>query len=290
MTPKISHLTVYIAAFFLLLFVAEMLWPLRKATQSRLSRIFVNFCLSIPMILAASLLIRPVGLHMIAWTMQVGFGLLHWLPMPVALQFIVGFLLLDLSFYYWHRLNHTVPLLWRFHNVHHVDPDLDVTTSLRFHFGEVVNSAIFRLLQLGILGVSPVTFIVYEIAFQANTLFQHSNVRLPICLERCLNKCLVTPRMHGIHHSQVKVELNSNYSVVFPWWDWIHKTLRLNVPQQAVTIGVPGYHTPDTNRPLHLLALPFEKQHDYWHLPNGEYPKRQASQETTQAQINYLLE
>lgn len=284
--PKISYLTVYVAAFFLLFFLAETLWPLRKRTAPRSRRIFVNFCLSIPMILVASLLVKPVGFHTITWSMQIGFGLLHWLPLPIGLQFIVGFLLLDLSFYYWHWLNHNVSLFWRFHNVHHVDPDLDVTTSLRFHFGEVAFSVIFRLLQLSIIGVSPFIFIAYETVFQGNTLFQHSNIRLPISIERWLNKCIVTPRMHGIHHSQVQKELNSNYSVVFPWWDWIHKTLRLNVPQQEITIGVPGYQLPETNRPLHLLALPFEKQHDYWQLPDGSHPKRQ----TAQVKINYLLE
>jgi sterol desaturase/sphingolipid hydroxylase (fatty acid hydroxylase superfamily) len=63
-------------------------------------------------------------------------------------QWIVAFLLLDLTFYYWHRANHVWPWLWRFHNVHHVDPDLDASTSFRFHFFEIGFSAAFRAAQI----------------------------------------------------------------------------------------------------------------------------------------------
>lgn len=277
MLSKIYFTAASIPILFLILFIAEKIWPLRKLRASWLRRIFVNLMLSIPMILAGSLLIRSVGLSTVHWTLTTHFGLLYWLSLPVGIQFIIGFLLMDLSFYYWHWLNHNVPILWRFHNVHHVDPDLDVTTALRFHYGEVIYSVVFRLVQLGLLGISPLTFMVYEIVFQANTLFQHSNVRLPIRLERVLNKIIVTPRMHGIHHSQVPNELNSNFSVVFCWWDHLHRTLRLNIPQQQITIGVPGYQTEDSNRVINLLILPFRKQRNYWYLPNGAYPRRDPS-------------
>src|SRR4029453_13648984 len=110
------------------------------------------------------------------------------------------------SFYYWHVANHKVALLWRFHNVHHMDPELDVSPGFRFPFGEVFLSTFFRVAQVGLLGISFASFAAYELVFQANTLFHHSNTRLPIRLERFLNAILVTPRMHGIHHSQVRRE------------------------------------------------------------------------------------
>ena len=94
-----------------------------------------------------------------AWAEAHGFGLLNWLPVPLWAQLAGGVLLMDLSFYYWHRLNHLRPWLWRFHNVHHVDPDMDVSTSFRFHVGEVLYSTVFRLLQAGLLGVLPVTYL-----------------------------------------------------------------------------------------------------------------------------------
>ena len=97
-----------------------------------------------------------------------------------------------------------------------MDPDLNVSAALRFHFGELAFSAGFRIVQILVIGVSPWAYAAYELVFQANTLFQHGNVRLPIRVERAINGLLVTPRMHGIHHSQVCRETNSNYGVVFP--------------------------------------------------------------------------
>jgi len=111
--------------------------------------------------------------------------------------------------------------------------------------------------------VDPFTYLVYEAAYQAANMFQHANLRLPLLLERALNKILVTPRMHGIHHSVVSEEVGSNFSVVFRWWDAMHRTLRLNVPQRDIIIGVPGYLSPEHNRlwPLVVLPLRFSKNY-----------------------------
>jgi sterol desaturase/sphingolipid hydroxylase (fatty acid hydroxylase superfamily) len=184
--------------------------------------------------------------------------------MPVMLQAVMTFLLLDLSFYYWHRANHVWPFLWRFHNVHHVDPDLDLSTSIRFHFLEIAFSAVFRALQVVMIGGEPWMFVVYESTFQLNTLFQHSNVRLPITLERWIVLIVVTPRMHGIHHSKRFYDANSNWSSVFSWWDRLHGTLNLNVPQAAIDIGVPGYSEPQDNHIVNLLLMPLRPQRNYW--------------------------
>jgi hypothetical protein len=105
-------------------------------------------------------------------------------------------------------------------------------------------------------------------------MFEHSNVRLPLALERPLNKVLVTPRMHAIHHSVIGNETNSNYSVVFSWWDRLNRSLRLNVPQAEVVIGVPGYLLPEENRFVRLLTMPVVKQHPYWRWPSGKTPHR----------------
>jgi len=177
---------------------------------------------------------------------------------------------MDLTFYYWHRLNHTRPLLWRFHNVHHADPDMDVTTAFRFHFGEVLYSTVFRLFQVSLIGVVPLTYVVYEVVFNGATLFHHSNLRLPVAWERRLNRVFVTPRMHGVHHSAVGPETNSNYSVIFSWWDRLNRSLKLNVGQRDIVIGVPGYLRPGDNRILPMLALPFTQQRPYWRWPSGK--------------------
>jgi sterol desaturase/sphingolipid hydroxylase (fatty acid hydroxylase superfamily) len=220
--------------------------------------------------LTGVLAVRPAALGAALWAEGHSIGFLHLASLPLWVKVAAGVLLMDLSFYYWHRLNHTRPLLWRFHNVHHADPDMDVTTAFRFHFGEVLYSTVFRLLQVGLIGVVPLTYVVYEVVFNGATLFHHSNLRLPVAWERRLNRVFVTPRMHGVHHSAVGSETNSNYSVIFSWWDRLNRSLRLNVGQRDIVIGVPGYLRPGDNRVLPMLTLPFAKQRPYWRWPSGK--------------------
>jgi sterol desaturase/sphingolipid hydroxylase (fatty acid hydroxylase superfamily) len=203
------------------------------------------------------------------WTAERSFGLVFLVPLPQWGRVGIGILLMDLTFYYWHRANHRIGVLWRFHNVHHIDPDLDVSTSFRFHFGEITYSTVFRVLQMLLIGADPMTYVIYETVFNAETMFHHSNIRLPLKMERWLNKVIVTPRMHGIHHSAVGRETNSNYSVIFPWWDRLNRTLVLNVPQSSIRIGVPGYLEEQDNRFRNLLIMPFIKQKRYWCFADG---------------------
>ncbi|HEX9940950.1 MAG TPA: sterol desaturase family protein [Thermoanaerobaculia bacterium] len=267
-----------LSAAIALLFVLEHLFPLRRRTCSVLRRLAMNFTISALAFGTAAVTVRPAVRSLLGWTETRGFGLVYLLPLPLAGRAVLGFLLMDLAFYYWHRVNHRWPFLWRFHNVHHIDPDLDVTTSFRFHFGEVALSVAFRVVQVTLSGVSGWTYGVYELAFQLNTLFHHSNLRLPIAFERPLNRVLVTPRMHGIHHSQVRGETESNFSVVLSWWDRLHGTLRLNVPRDAIAIGVPAYTLPGDDTLWHSLTLPFRRQRDYWRRPDGTAVERDPAQ------------
>jgi sterol desaturase/sphingolipid hydroxylase (fatty acid hydroxylase superfamily) len=183
---------------------------------------------------------------------------------------------MDLAFYYWHLGNHRIPFLWRFHNVHHIDPDLDVSTAFRFHFGEITLSSAFNVIQVSLIGISPWAFAIYQLAFQAEVVFHHSNLRLPIGLERLLSKIIVTPRMHGIHHSQVQRENNSNFGTVFTFWDRLHRTLGLNIPQNEVIVGIPAYTEPEDNRISNTLFMPFRRQRDYWRRSDGTLVERAA--------------
>jgi sterol desaturase/sphingolipid hydroxylase (fatty acid hydroxylase superfamily) len=263
-----------LVAVFVALLIFETQFSLREAKRPKAKRFLVNVGLSGLALLTGAYIVAPVALALATRSAMTSFGLLNMLSLPPAVKFIFEFLAMDLTFYYWHRANHVFPIFWRFHNIHHVDQDLDVSTSLRFHFGEVLYSTGFRALQVYFLGISVFSYLVYEVAFQCATLFHHSNVRLPITFERALNKIIVTPRMHGIHHSIVKDETNSNYSVIFRWWDVLHGTLRLNIKQADVVIGVPAYMDPQDNKLLNLLILPFRKQREYWRLTDGKQPGR----------------
>jgi sterol desaturase/sphingolipid hydroxylase (fatty acid hydroxylase superfamily) len=247
-----------------ILFALERAFPLRRQKEPLRRRLAVNAAVAALAIAAALMIVRPVASWLLEEVSQNRWGLTGIVPMPVLLQVVATFLLLDLSFYYWHRANHAWPFLWRFHNVHHVDPDLDISTSVRFHFLEIAFSAAFRALQVVVIGGELWMFVTYESAFQANTLFQHSNIRLPITIERWIVLIFVTPRMHGIHHSKRFHDVNSNWSSVFSWWDRLHGTLNLNVPQAAIDIGVPGYSKPGDNRILELLLMPLHPQRSYW--------------------------
>ncbi|MGE5524187.1 MAG: sterol desaturase family protein [Rhodospirillaceae bacterium] len=271
-----------VAAAAVVLFVLERLFPLRRPKSRLASRLVVNAAVSATAIATGFLIVTPVAASLLLRVSQNEWGLTRLLSANAILQGVVAFLLLDLSFYYWHRANHAWPILWRFHNAHHIDPDLDVTTAVRFHFVEIGFSAAFRALQVIVIGGPPSAFVAYEIAFQLNTLFHHSNVRLPLRAERLLNLFLVTPRMHGIHHSERFHEMNSNWSSVFSWWDRIHGTLRLNVPQSQIRIGVAGYARPQDNTVRAVLAMPFRRQRDYWHDPHHEAPlEREGAEAST---------
>lgn len=130
---------------------------------------------------------------------------------------------------------------------------------------------------MSLISLSLTAFVTHEVVFQLETLFHHSNIRLPIRFERWLNKIIVTPRMHGIHHSQVRHETNSNFSVVFCWWDRLHYTLGLNIPQSKIKIGIAGYASPDDNKLWRTMIRPFIGQRDYWRGSDGIAPERDPS-------------
>ncbi|MGQ0580035.1 MAG: sterol desaturase family protein [Betaproteobacteria bacterium] len=274
MTAGLLITGLVLTCLFLIFFALERFVPLRRARRALARRLLVNFCISVLAVGAAAALVQPSVSASLRFVSESRFGLIHLLDLPAPVQLVIGFALMDLMFYYWHRANHKIPFLWRFHLVHHIDPDLDVSTSFRFHFGEVALSAGFRVVQITLIGVSPLTFAIYELVFQANTLFQHSNVRLPVAVERLLNRILVTPRMHGIHHSEIWRENNSNYSVVFSWWDRLHRTLRLNVPQSRIVIGIPAFAAAVDNRLGNALLLPFQRQRSYWQYADGTKVER----------------
>jgi sterol desaturase/sphingolipid hydroxylase (fatty acid hydroxylase superfamily) len=265
-----------IGVLALLLFFLERFLPLRQGTRSLIARLVVNLAISALTFVAAVALVQPAAHWALRWSAEKPFGLIHLAVMPAWAEFALSFLLMDLAFYYWHLANHRIPFLWRFHNVHHIDPDLDVSTAFRFHFGEITFSSLFSIVQVSLIGISPWAFAIYQLAFQAEVLFHHSNLRLPIGFERLLSKIIVTPRMHGIHHSQVQRENNSNFGTVFTWWDRLHRTLGLNIPQDEVIVGIPAYTSPEDNRVPSALLMPFRKQRDYWRRSDGTLVERPA--------------
>ncbi|WP_017730746.1 sterol desaturase family protein [Nafulsella turpanensis] len=240
------------------LFVLEQRYALRRQRLPLLKRLKTNAqVVSIAMPVLRLALI-PAQVKAAALTEEKKLGLLQRLPLPLPLAHAISFLALDWMNYLWHRLNHHWPLLWRFHQVHHTDLDMDVSTALRFHIGEILGSVPFKAGFILLMGTTPRATLIYEIFFELANNFHHSNLRLPLKTDDALGQIIVTPRMHGIHHSVVARETNNNYSVIFNLWDRLHHTLRLDVPQESINIGVPYVrHHQEVGE---FLMMPFKEQ------------------------------
>ena len=248
-----------LAIGFVLLFFLESRKVLRKRQSSRTMRVITNSIVSIPAFVLLRFVFLPLMIKLTVFNKKYRLGLVNQFNAPALPKSLVEFLVLDYGNYLWHVLNHKIPVLWRFHLVHHTDTDLDVTTAIRFHFGELIGSVLFRGLFVFFSGASAFHVLVYEILFEGATQFHHSNWKLPHQIEKSLNKIIVTPRMHGIHHSIIKSEMDSNYSVIFSFWDQIHKTLKLDIEQDKLIIGVPFYTESKELTILNLLKMPFTK-------------------------------
>ncbi len=256
---------------------AETLAPLRLQREPRAVRTGRNLALAALGLAAAGALQAVLLVRVSIWTQAHEAGLLAGLPSGSLPRGIAAFLLLDYTLWIWHFLNHRVPFFWRFHRVHHVDRDMDASTGLRFHFGELVLSAGYRALQIVVIGAEPASVAVWQTVLLASILFHHSNIRLPVGLERVLVRVLVTPRMHGIHHSDYRAETNSNWSSILSAWDYLHRTVRLDIPQGEVQIGVAAYQDPRDVTLAKVLALPFDGKPDDWARTDGGPRERPSS-------------
>jgi sterol desaturase/sphingolipid hydroxylase (fatty acid hydroxylase superfamily) len=241
-----------------LLLILEWLAPFRIPVQSKLHHVSTNLIIFGGNSLVVQFL---VGWALWLWSSRVDsqmWGLLHQLRLEPISHVALSVVLLDLIYYGAHRLNHRVSFLWRFHRAHHSDLDVDMTTSVRFHLGEVLISTGVKGGSVLALGVSPIGFLVSETALLAAGQFQHSNLRLPAMVERWLRLLIVTPPMHWIHHSRRSVEHNTNYGTMFSGWDRWFGTYFMGVQQNQIPLGLEEYPTPDDVNLLRFYRMPFD--------------------------------
>ncbi|MEO6929786.1 MAG: sterol desaturase family protein [Casimicrobiaceae bacterium] len=230
--------------------------PLRKPREPPPNRVGRNVALGLVAAASVAAIERPVVGAIAEVVNRRGWGLVPRLPISgwgkTALL-----LLMDYTLYWWHVLLHRVPQLWRCHAVHHADLDLDTSTALRFHVTELIASIPWRACQVVVLGVSPRALWLWANLTSVEVLFHHSNVRLPLAVERWLCRAIVTPRLHGIHHSVVDEQTNSNLSSGLAVWDSLHGTARRNVSQASISIGLPRYRYRKQVTFARMMALPF---------------------------------
>ena len=258
----ILRLAVFLGLFAL--FAAlETLAPRRPRQQPRATRWFTNLSLVVLdtlalRALAIALPFLAIGAAIDAWRM--GWGLFNLLDWPLWLEVLLTILLLDLAIWAQHLVTHKVPILWRFHRVHHADRDFDVTTALRFHPVEILASMGLKIGLGYILGPPAIAVVLFEVILNGTAMFNHSNLRLPLWLDQLVRLVLVTPDMHRVHHSIHRHEHDSNYGFALSVWDRIFRTYR-PMPEAGHEGMVIGLEWQD-EKPSQLgwaLLLPFRK-------------------------------
>ena len=244
------------AAVFAGLVVAEAQAPLRPQTRPKLQRDVRNATMALLGGVALAALQAPITGRLTRAVESRRWGVLKVLRLSAMLEIPLAVAAMDYTLYLWHVWTHKGPL-WAFHKVHHADLDMDASTALRFHFGEMIASIPYRAAQIALIGVGPRAFSVWQGFLMACVVFHHSNLRLPLWLDRAVESVLVTPRNHGVHHSVIEEETNSNWSSGLTLWDRLHGTFRRDPARAAITVGVPDLRDPEGLRLAELIAMPF---------------------------------
>ncbi|MCF8104443.1 MAG: sterol desaturase family protein [Desulfohalobiaceae bacterium] len=247
---------------FLVLFtglaLAESLAPRRWRSMSRRIRWFPNLGMLAlnPLAVALVFPILPIGLAV--YVTEQNWGLLSHPGVPYWLKVVVGVVMLDFAVYIQHVLFHAIPTLWRLHMVHHADLDFDLTTGVRFHPGEILISLVIKMSVVAALGAPPLAVLIFEVALNGTSMFNHSNLNIPKKIDRVLRWMVVTPDMHRVHHSVIIRETNSNYGFNLPWWDRLLATYK-DQPAKGhrdMTIGLSWYRDSKKLTLPRLLILP----------------------------------
>ena len=237
----------------------ETFFPFLAGRRNRPRHAFRNVAIALLNTILLAVLFGAATVGVASWAVQNEFGLLNWLSVPWPWRLVPAVVLLDLWFYGWHRLNHRVPLLWRFHRMHHSDREMDVTTATRFHLGEHLGAATLRLGLILLLGVSAAEILIFEALVVANTMFHHANISLGP-LDRPLRWLIVTPNMHKIHHSRRRPETDSNYSTLFSFWDRLFRSYQMRVDCRDIELGLAELDEEQWQTVPGMLKTPFRKR------------------------------
>jgi sterol desaturase/sphingolipid hydroxylase (fatty acid hydroxylase superfamily) len=243
--------------FGLLLVLAGVEWmvPRRSGSMDRKARWPTNLLFTFLNLMMLGVL--PISIISTAfWAEEREYGLLHDFAPPAAVAVIATLLVRGFISFFTHYLMHMVPAFWRLHRVHHLDTELDVTTTVRFHPLEFAVQILPAVPLVAVFGLTPWVLVLYETLDVAVTLWTHSNTRLPAAVDRVLRYIVVTPDLHRIHHSAWKPETNSNFGAVFPVWDLIFGTFRAEPRDghEHMRLGLDEVRGRDAQRPLWLLG------------------------------------
>lgn len=245
---------------FAVMAIWELLAPRRVLTQSKPARWLNNIALVILNTVVVRIVFPAAAVGVAAWATAQHWGLFNYTDTPTWLAIIVSVVLLDGLIYFQHVMFHAIPAFWRLHRVHHADMDFDVTTGARFHTLEILLSMLIKFAAIILLGPPVVAVVIFEVVLNASSMFNHSNVRLPLGLDRLLRVFIVTPDMHRVHHSHHAHETNSNFGFSLSLWDRLFGTYRAQPVDghENMVIGIDTFRDSKQCIPLHrLLLMPF---------------------------------
>ncbi len=269
MTENDIRLTFFIGIFFSVMLL-EFVFAKRILTTPKSKRWFNNLGLVALDVVLVRLLIPTTAVGAALWADEQQIGLFNSITLAPAFSVIIAVICLDLVVYWQHRIFHRVPLLWRLHQVHHADRDIDLTTGLRFHPIEILISMAVKFAVILILGAPAMAVIIFEIILNGMAMFNHGNIKLPKILDGWLRLLFVTPDMHRVHHSVLKHETNSNYGFNISFWDKLFGSYHAQPDQghQGMTIGLNQYQSQPTHSILWMLTLPFTHKGGQYSQPD----------------------
>jgi sterol desaturase/sphingolipid hydroxylase (fatty acid hydroxylase superfamily) len=243
--------SILIGAVFGLIFLLEGLYPHYRGRKGRVRH-------AVPHVVTAILngLLTKFALAGLTLAVTGLQGLSPLGGLPGSIRPVAIFVLFDLWMYLWHMANHHIPFLWRFHRAHHADTEMDTTTALRFHPGELVLSAVARSPVIIFLGMSFAQVLAFEVILNISTLFHHSNLAVPEIWDRRLRTLVVTPNMHRVHHSIERRETDSNFTSILSCWDRLFGTFRMRPDTGAITLGLPRFREEHYQRLWGFLITP----------------------------------
>lgn len=266
---SMDETTIRLTAFlsiFAAMALLEWLLPKRALRHRKLRRWMTNLsitAISTAMVRLLAHLTVPVAAVATALYCEAnGFGLFNMLAWPSWLEMALAVIVLDFALWLQHLISHKVPLLWRLHQMHHSDVDIDVTTAIRFHPVEIALSMIWKIVWVAAFGVSVIAVIAFEIILNGCAMFNHANLALPGWLDRVLRLLIVTPDMHRVHHSIDRREHDSNYGFNLSLWDRLFGTYQAEprLGHQGMVIGLRPYQSENPTKLGWSLWLPFARQ------------------------------
>jgi sterol desaturase/sphingolipid hydroxylase (fatty acid hydroxylase superfamily) len=247
----------------LYVFVLVLMWtwesitPFFQSSARRVRHAVRNLIIALFNGIVLGAIFAGITAHVAEYVATQRIGLLHLVSLPPTAHAVLAFALFDCWIYLWHRINHTVPLFWRFHRMHHSDSEMDTTSAARFHVGEILFSMILRLPIIALIGLPMPVLLIYDTVLLTSTQFHHANIALPDRLDKILRFIIVSPFMHKVHHSRLQPETDSNFSSVLSVWDRIFGSYRERDTYRDIRLGLDGFDGTEQQTLKGLLTTPF---------------------------------